>query len=173
MVTSKPITSQQNQQGQYKTQVVKGDDIAGGAIIMAWIFGVVAPLLISTFGNYVAFIGGWNNLSWAIPWQLVAYAVIYQVACSACQLLFKAMAKRQGGFNPWWVAYIVALFISVVPSIVGYFGPIYAAISQPILDYAAKQQVVVSEMMLIPIIALFVGVGCAILDVLPEWIAVE
>lgn len=109
----------------------------------------LALIVMSTFGNYVQFAGGWEAYA---PLQavLLLYAVIYQAICCILQWGFKAMR--------WWVPYAFALIASAAPSFLTYnpvIGPYMAA---QIGIYGA-----------IIVVAALVLAG----DALPEWVLVE
>jgi hypothetical protein len=138
-------------------QFIKRDWLNSTAVVMAWIFGVIVPIFISTFGNYVAFVGGWGNVSTAIVGRALLVAVVWQAVCCICQFAFKARG--------WWVAYGVALLVSVAPTFVGYYQPVYDYLSPFLSQYLDRG--------VMPLIMLFTGVSALLLDVLPEWVAVE
>lgn len=124
----------------------------GGVIgAMIVLLRIVAVLLIavSTFGNYVQFVGGWD-VYWPINWPIVALAALYQGLCCAFQWGFKAAS--------WWFPYALALLASAIPSFLTYnalFGP-----------YLATQ---------VGTALALIGIGVAVLggDALPEWVLVE
>lgn len=151
-----------------KTQVIKSSDLAGFAVVLAWIFGVIAPVVFSIIGNYVTFDGAeWERFSWLTIFnQTMFYAFLWQAASTAAQFGFKAGAKTWGG-KGWWIAYVVSLLVSVVPSFIAYYT-LMAPITLPEL-----QSVGIPDMMAIPLVAMFVLIGCTLFDMLPEWVAVE
>lgn len=138
-------------------QFIKRDSLDGLAVIMAWVFGVAAPIIISTFGNYIAFVGGWENVSSAIVARALVVAVVWQAICCGCQFSFKA--------KQWWVAYIIALVVSVAPTFVGFYTPVYNYLA-PVLESHLDNGVM-------PLIMFLTGVSAFLLDALPEWVAVR
>lgn len=109
----------------------------------------IALILVSTFGNYVQFVGGWD-FYWPPQWVTLLYAGIYQGLCCLLQWGFKAMR--------WWFPYAFALIASAAPSFLTYnvvIGPYFTAQFGAQLAFIA--------------VALFVIAG----DALPEWVLVE
>lgn len=139
-VSSKPMTS---------TAVVPH-----GAVIRAMVFILrtiaLILLVLSTFGNYVTFIGGWPQWSWSISWPMAGAAVAYQALFSVIQ--WGAKAAR------WWLVYTVALLASAVPSFLTYYG--WAG------SYLTVQ---------VGAIMAFIIIGLATIgaDALPEWVLVD
>lgn len=121
------------------------------ALMAIRILRVIAFLLIamSIFGNYVTFIGGWAQLSWAINWSMAIVAIAYQLIFGVLQWGMKALR--------WWLVYLFALFASAIPSFLTYH-----AWAGPYLS--------------IHIGALFafilVGLAAIGADALPEWVLV-
>lgn len=156
-----------------QTQFIKRDTLADLSIILAWVFGVAAPLLISTFGNYIMFSGGWDLFTF--PHFMVnslVGAVVFQVLCVGAQLAFKSKAKKGGGMN-WWTAYIISLLVSVVPSFLAYFdglSPRLVAVVQPLFGASSDGS---TPLVVIGLVAFVVLVCAVLVDLLPEWIAVE
>lgn len=135
----------------YRSQVIPRGCMAGSAIILLWL-AALALLAISTFGNYVLFVGGWELLRW--PSDRVTYialgcAVGYQVVCCLAQWGFKAIRL--------WPAYAVALLISVIPSFLAYNAGVGPWL-EPQIGWV-----------LAPIAIFLVSV---FIDMLPEWILV-
>ncbi len=109
----------------------------------------IALILVSTFGNYVQFAGGWASY-WPPQWTVLLYAAIYQGLCCLLQWGLKAMR--------WWIPYLFALIASAAPSFLTYnvvIGPYFTA------QFGAQLAIV--------IVTLFVLAG----DALPEWVLVE
>lgn len=122
--------------------------------VVAW-----ALLVMSTFGNYVQFVGGWEQVYWnwrdlagsigSIAWLAVLFAVIFQGVFSLLQWGAKA--------NRWWLLYSFALLGSAIPSFLTYnawAGPYLTA------QIGAALAVVV------------IGLAVIGADALPEWILV-
>lgn len=155
-VRSAPLA--QEERRAYSTHVF------GRSVVIRWTIRVLrfvawALLIMSTFGNYVQFAGGWEYVSWswrdlagslaAISWLAVFFAVLFQVVFSLIQWGSKA--------NRWWLLYIFALLGSAIPSFLTYnawAGP-----------YLAAQ---------IGTVFAVVVIGLAVIgaDALPEWILV-
>lgn len=116
-------------------------------------------LVLSTFGNYVAFAGGWEALGWdwsdlptsiaAISWPMAGAALVYQGIFAAIQWGSKAVQ--------WWLLYTVALLASAIPSFLTYnawAGPYLSAQIGALLAGA---------------VVFVAAVGA---DALPEWVLV-
>jgi hypothetical protein len=128
---------------------------------------VLALLLLtmSTFGNYVTFVGGWAATSkapgffwsWsnlaasiaAINWSMVLLAIVYQVVFSLLQ--WGTKAKRV------WSLYMLFLLASAIPSFLTYNG--WAG------PYLAEQVGV----WIAGILVFIAAVGA---DAVPEWVLV-
>lgn len=148
-----------------QTQFIKRDALADLSIILAWLFGVVAPLLISTFGNYIMFSGGWQGFTFPhFVVNSLVWAVVFQLLCVGAQLAFKSKAKKGGGMN-WWIAYGIALLVSAVPS----FLTAHYGFSEQLTLALAPQ--IGSAALPVVIVAIFLG--ALAIDMLPEWVAVE
>jgi hypothetical protein len=148
-----------------QTQFIKRDNMASLAIVMAWLFGVIMPILISTHGNYIMFRGGWDGFTFPRYAGNIAFAAIgYQVVCSAAQFGFKAAGKTYGGHG-WWIAYIVSLLVSVVPSFIAYYQGFAPGLIAPLTAFTGNAT--------LPLVAAIIFVASLILDWLPEWVAVE
>jgi hypothetical protein len=82
-------------------------------VAMIWMLRIIslALLIVSTFGNYVQFVGGWDQY-WPINWAIVGGAAAYQLICSVFQWGFKAQR--------WWMPYALALIASAIPSFLTY-----------------------------------------------------
>lgn len=111
--------------------------------------GALILIVLSTFGNYVQFSGGWETY---LPLQNAAilYAIGYQAVCCVLQWGFKAMR--------WWLPYLFALIASAAPSFMTYnplIGP-----------YLAAQFGVYGAILIVSALML---AG----DALPEWVLVE
>lgn len=109
----------------------------------------IALMLMSTFGNYVTFAGGWKTF-WPPQWVVMLYAFLFQVVCSLMQWGFKAMR--------WWVPYTLALIASAIPS--------YLTYNVVIGPYLALQ---VGAQLATVVVIIFVVAG----DMLPEWVLVK
>ena len=116
-------------------------------------------LIMSTFGNYITFIGGWDAFRWswsrpiaslqAVVWPMAIAAVVYQGTFSALQWGMKALR--------YWLVYGIALLASAIPSFLTYnawAGPFLSA--QIGVFFAGT-------------IVLVASVGA---DALPEWVLV-
>lgn len=141
------------------TKVIPTHSVETGAVILLWGLAILLWLL-STFGNFVQFVGGWD-LAWPMngyTGRAILYALAYQAIFTLAQWGFKA--KR------WWFLYGVALLASAIPSfltynawangwLVAWAGP---AVSQEIA----------------PILAgLLLLVVAVVIDLIPEWVLVE
>jgi hypothetical protein len=139
------------------THVVPRHAVEAGAVAMLRLLAVIL-WLVSTFGNFVQFVGGWGFV-WpmnANTGKGIAYALIYQGIFTVAQWGFKA--KR------WWMLYIVALLASAIPSFLTYNawanGWIVERVSAP-PDIAAL------------LAAIFLFVIAVVVDLIPEWVLVE
>jgi hypothetical protein len=150
-----------------QTQFIPRDKLDNLAIIMAWIFGVIVPFAVSTLGNYIAFSGGtWDDFSlWHLDGSGILLALLWQGVSTVAQFAFKARA-RQTGAAGWWIAYIISLLVSVVPSVIAY----YALVSARLIALVARYMALAGATALVGFI---VAVVCVIGDMLPEWVAVE
>lgn len=127
--------------------------VSRGGVIAAMIFilRIMAVLLIlmSTFGNYVLFAGGWERYL-PIDIAVVGLAAFYQLICCLLQWGFKAAR--------WWLPYGLALLASAIPSFLTYnalVGPYLMTQIGPILAGA------------------FILISVIGGDALPEWVLVE
>lgn len=118
-----------------------------------------ALLAMSTFGNYITFIGGWQAWKWdwwrpveslgSITWSMVFAAVAYQGVFAVLQWGTKALR--------WWLVYGLALIASAIPSFLTYnawAGPFFAAHIGAIFA------------------AIVIGLASIGADALPEWVLV-
>lgn len=147
-VRSNRFTASDRKVSQPRPQVIPRGCVVQSAINL---LRIIALLLIiaSTFGNYVVFVGGWEN--WR-PFDPMAalWALLYQVLCSVFQWGFKAMH--------WWLPYLVALVASAIPSFLTYnawVGP-----------YLALQ-------VDLPVSILLIVIATLSADALPEWVLVD
>lgn len=151
-VTSQPTVNGKVEEGTRRRRPSPAMVSKGGVIgAMIFVLRVMAIVLvvISTFGNYVQFIGGWD-VYWPINMAVIGLAAFYQLICCLLQWGFKA--------GRMWFPYVLALFASAIPSFLTYnalFGP-----------YLTTQVGAVLAMM---------GIGIAVIggDALPEWVLVE
>lgn len=125
----------------------RGCVITGALAVLRVI--AVALILMSTFGNYVQFVGGWESYA-PIQTTPLIYAALYQGVCCVLQWGFKAMR--------WWLPYVFALLASAAPSFLTYNPVIGPYLAGQIGMYGA-----------IIIVFLLVLAG----DALPEWVLVE
>lgn len=109
----------------------------------------IALILVSTFGNYVQFAGGWA-VFWPPQWVTLLYAGIYQLICCMLQWGFKAMR--------WWVPYGFALIASAAPSFLTY---------NPVIGPYLAAQIGIYGAILVVLALVLAG------DALPEWVLVE
>lgn len=109
----------------------------------------IALILVSTFGNYVQFVGGWAAF-WPPHWTPLLYASIYQGVCCMLQWGFKAMR--------WWVPYLFALIASAAPSFLTY---------NPVLGPYLVAQIGIYGAIAVVVALVLAG------DALPEWVLVE
>lgn len=136
----------------YRPQVIPRGCVINAAIVFLWLIAV-ALMAVSTFGNYVMFVGGWDAATWpsdAATYRALGFAVGYQALCSVAQWGFKAIRL--------WPAYWVALLISAIPSFLAYntgMGPWVAVQIGPILAPVA------------------IFLAAVFIDMLPEWILVR
>lgn len=149
-----------------QTQFIDSDKLDRVAIWMAWLFGVVAPILISVVGNYVAFDGGtWNDFtSREFSGKVFLFAILWQACSTVAQFAFKARAQHTGLVG-WWVAYLLSLMVSVVPSLVAY----WALAASRLVAFVEKLG---AGYVAYPLVGLLLVVVCGLFDMLPEWIAV-
>src|SRR5262245_10690966 len=97
------------------SQIIPGEALGEFAVWLLWI-GSAALLILSTFGNYVQFVGGWDAITW--PWlstrsaAAVGAALIYQGIFSPAQWGFKA--------RRWWFPYAGSVLLSAIPSFLTY-----------------------------------------------------
>jgi hypothetical protein len=146
-----PVVSRASGQHVYRPQVIPRGCVANAAIVLLWIVAL-GLLVVSTFGNYVLFVGGWETTRWPADqasYTALGIALGFQAICCLAQWGFKAIKL--------WFAYSVALLISVIPSFLAYnavigpwLAPQIGAVLAPLAIFAA---------------AVFV-------DMLPEWIFV-
>lgn len=118
-----------------------------------------ALLVMSTFGNYVQFAGGWERIYWswrdlggslaAISWGAVAFAVVFQAVFSLIQ--WGAKAQR------WWLLYTLGLLASAIPSFLT-----YNAWAGPYLTAQIGAAFTVA----------IIGLAAIGADALPEWVLV-
>lgn len=109
----------------------------------------LALIVLSTFGNYVQFAGGWAV--WYPPHgAALVYACVYQAVACMLQWGFKAMR--------WWVPYTFALLASAAPSFLTY---------NPVIGPALAAQVGIYGAILAVLALVIAG------DALPEWVLVE
>lgn len=151
-----------------KTQVVKSSDLVGGAVVMAWILGVIVPIVFSILGNYVMFMGNtWEAFSLLTMFnETLFYACVWQVVSTLAQFFFKSAAKTNNS-RGFWIAYIMALLVSVIPSFVAY----YALVSPSTLPQLQSSGI--PDMIALPLLAMIVLLVCFVADMVPEWIIVE
>lgn len=149
-----------------QTQFIKRDSLETIAIPMAWVFGVIVPFLASALGNYIAFSGGsWDGFSLrTLDGSVILYALAWQVASTCAQLAFKSRAKSTGKAG-WWIAYVISLMVSVVPSIAAYSALVSARLIEILIVRMAAQAATL-------VAGGFIAVVCVLTDMLPEWIAV-
>lgn len=145
----------EEQRRAYSTHLIKRSSAIRWMIrilrFVAW-----ALLVMSTFGNYVQFAGGWERVAWrwsdpigSIAWLAVVFAIVFQAVF--CFIQWGAKASR------WWLLYGFALLGSAIPSFLTYnawAGP-----------YLTAQ---------IGVVFTFIVVGLAVIgaDALPEWVLV-
>lgn len=141
------------------TKVIPGHSVETGAVVMLWMLAILLWLL-STFGNFVQFVGGWD-LVWPMnqhTGRAVLYALAYQAIFTLAQWGFKA--KR------WWFLYGVALFASAIPSFLTYNAWANGWL-------VARAAPTVSQE-IAPILAgLLLLIVAVIIDLIPEWVLVE
>lgn len=147
LVNGKPAEETRGASRRSPAMVSRGGVI--GAMIL--ILRVIAILLIlmSTFGNYVQFSGGWAHYL-PIDIAVVGLAAAYQIICCLLQWGFKAAR--------WWLPYGIALLASAIPSFLTYnalVGPYLIAQIGPVLAGA------------------FILISVIGGDALPEWVLVE
>lgn len=106
-------------------------------------------ILMSTFGNYVQFVGGWTAF-WPPQWTPLMYAAIYQGVCCFLQWGFKAMR--------WWIPYLFALIASAAPSFLTY---------NPVIAPTLAPQIGIYGAIIFVVLVVLAG------DALPEWVLVE
>lgn len=134
----------------YRPQVIPRGCMANVAIVMLWLVALVL-LGVSTFGNYVLFLGGWERVRWPTDratFTALGFAAGFQAVCCLAQWGFKAIRL--------WFAYGVALLISVIPSFLAYNEGVGPWLAPQIGLFA-------------PIAIFLVSV---FIDMLPEWILV-
>lgn len=131
-------------------QVLPQSSVIGATI---WMLRIVALalLIVSTFGNYVQFAGGWpeKGVSLGFSWLVLGAAAGYQLICSLFQWGFKALR--------WWIPYLLALVASAIPSFLT-----YNAWAGPYLT--AQLGSIIAGLL---ILAATIGA-----DALPEWVLV-
>lgn len=134
------------------TQVIPGAAVATTLVRALQAIAFVL-ILVSTFGNYVQFVGGWpaeEGQTLPLDAAAILYAIVYQVGCSIAQW----GCKHRG----WWFAYGAALAVSALPSFFTYnawaevwltvlIGPVFSVVA-------------------VALVVLFV-------DMIPEWILVK
>lgn len=128
--------------------MVSRGGVIGGMILILRIIAILL-ILMSTFGNYVLFAGGWERYT-PIDIAIVGLAAFYQIICCVLQWGFKAAR--------WWLPYAFALLASAIPSFLTYnalVGPYLVAQIGPILAGA------------------FILISVLGGDALPEWVLVE
>jgi hypothetical protein len=136
----------------YRPQVIPRGCVVNAAIVLLWLLALIL-LAVSTFGNYVLFVGGWDSAAWpsdAATYRALGLAVTFQAICSVAQWGFKAIRL--------WLAYAVALLISAIPSFLAYNAIVGPWIEPQIGPWIAPVVIFLS--------ALFI-------DMLPEWILVR
>lgn len=145
--------------GTIRSQVVPRHTAEQGAVILLWVTAILLWLL-STFGNFVQFVGGWTN-AWPLNSATlsgVAFALLYQGIFTLAQWGFKA--KR------WWMLYVIALLASAVPSFLTYNswanGWIVRQVGERVPPDAASL-----------LAGLFLFVVAVLVDLIPEWVLVE
>jgi hypothetical protein len=143
-VTSKPLDSAPRAR---KPHMVSADRVVGITIAILRFLAILL-IISSAFGNYVQFVGGWNNLG---PLNAVALglAIGYQALCSVLQWGFKALR--------WWPLYAFFLLASAIPSFLTYnawAGPYFMTQFGPILAIG------------------LIGIAVIAADALPEWVLV-
>lgn len=135
----------------YRPQVIPRGCMANTTIVLLWLVALVL-LGVSTFGNYVLFVGGWERVRWPtdrVTFTALGFAVGFQVVCCLAQWGFKAIRL--------WFAYTIALLISVIPSFLAYNAGVGPWL-EPQIGWV-----------LAPLAIFLVSV---FIDMLPEWILV-
>lgn len=141
------------------THVVPRHTVEGGAVVLLWILAV-ALWLVSTFGNFVQFVGGWGY-AWpmnAYTTRGILYALIYQALCTVAQWGFKA--KR------WWGLYTGALLISAIPSFMTYNSWANGWVAGLLGSSAPAEVTWFLASVFLFLVAIFI-------DLIPEWVLVE
>lgn len=146
-VTGTPLGGAQRAARPSPAMMPRGCVISGALALLRVL--AVALILMSTFGNYVQFTGGWESF-WPPQWTILLYASIYQGICCILQWGFKAMR--------WWIPYGFALIASAAPSFFTY---------NPVLGPYIAPQVGIYGAIVIVIALVLAG------DALPEWVLVE
>lgn len=135
----------------YRSQFIPRGCMARSAIGLLWFVALVL-LAVSTFGNYVLFVGGWERMRWPADRDAaiaLGLAVGFQAVCCLAQWGFKAIRL--------WFAYGIALFVSVIPSFLAYNAGVGPWL-EPQIGWV-----------LAPLAIFLVSV---FIDMLPEWILV-
>lgn len=141
------------------TKVIPAHSVETGAVVMLWLLAI-ALWLLSTFGNFVQFIGGWEY-AWPTnqyTGKAVLYALTYQAIFTLAQWGFKA--KR------WWFLYGVALLASAIPSFLTY----NAWANDWIVAHAGASVPPDVAALLTGLLLLVVAI---VVDLIPEWVLVE
>jgi hypothetical protein len=120
-VKSTELKNGEPKQARYRSPTAMVDPYVAAHATILMLRGVsILLLLLSTFGNYIAFIGGWNA-PWRLAWPIIAAAVLYQVVFSLAQWGTKALARATHNWA-WGLGYAFALIASAVPSFLAYNG---------------------------------------------------
>lgn len=149
-VKSTALKNGEPQQARYRspTAVIPPGHAAGCAVRIMQAIALIL-LALSTFGNYVTFIGGWDSLGWPVNLLMVGAAAVYQAVFSALQWGMKALRN--------WPMYTLALIGSAIPSFLT-----YNAWAGPFLSVHLGVYVTV----------LIIGLASLGADAIPEWVLV-
>lgn len=115
----------------YRTGFIPAAPLARTAVVAAQA-AALGLVVVSFFGTYVAFCGGWDAWlgradGWAewknlfVPIALVG-ALLYQGLAFLIQWGALVLALHRGGV--WWVVYLLTLGASAVPTYLGYIGAV-------------------------------------------------
>lgn len=156
----------------HETGIVEAESVAHGAVLLVRLVALLLWLA-SLLGTYVPLAGGWEPVL-KTPWPPAlipaCIAGALQLAFTWAQWSFKSRAvlwwRAQSRFGSvaaqasvgWWMAYLVALLLSALFSIVTYgqwIAPMLTGFGPPTLGW------------------IVVGIAAILADMLPEWIIVR